>query len=153
MTPSAKDASRLVRVFRLCFIAASLMFVFVAFKVPSKASAPPQPAFVVIISAVALTSLVLGFVLPGFLARAARGGQAGAPPSVSPIQRWFSGCVLSLAFFESCYLFALVLHFVGAPVLIVESLFAAGILATVLWSPGAPPADDAVLSVQTSPGA
>jgi hypothetical protein len=47
--------------------------------------------------------------------------------------------VLSLAFFEACILFGLVLHFLHGSARLVELLFAAGILAELIWDPGEPP--------------
>ena len=98
MNPRAEQALRMVRILKISFIVASLLFLYVVFKIPPKVTSPPQPAFELILSAVALTNVVLGFILPGFLARAARSGQSNAPPSATPIQRWMSGCILSLAF-------------------------------------------------------
>jgi hypothetical protein len=118
-----------------------LLFLYIVFKGPPKVTAPPQPAVELVISGIAFTNVALGFVLPGFIARAALRSQSNNQPS-TPIQRWLSGCVLSVALFESCNLFGLVLHFIGARVLIVESLFAAGLLAVLIRSPGAPPAEE-----------
>jgi hypothetical protein len=69
------------------------------------------------------------------------------------MQRWFTGYILSLAFFESCSLFGVVLHFMGARILVVEVLFAASLLAILVRSPGVPPSDEGVPLSQTLPGA
>lgn len=149
----AEQALGIARILRIFFIVSSLLFLYIVFTMPSKATMPPQPALELIISAFALTNVVLGFILPGFLAKAARRAQSNAGPRTPPIQRWMSGCILSLAFFESCNLFGVVLHFVGARALVVESLFAAGLLAMLFWSPGAPPIDEGVSPTQMFPGA
>jgi hypothetical protein len=112
-----------------------------------------QPAFELIISAFALTNVVLGFILPGFIARAALRNQSSTRPPTTPMQGWFSGCCISLTFFQSCNLFGLLLHFLGARVLVVGSLFAAGLLAMLFWSPGEPPADEGVSPTPMFPGA
>jgi len=153
MEPKAGDARRIVGILKISFIVSGLLFLYIVFKIPPKATLSPQPAFALVISAIALTNIVLGFVLPGFLARNALRGQSGMRQPTTPIQRWMSNCVLSLAFFESCNLFGLVLHFVGARVLIVESLFAAGLLAMLFWSPGAPPTEEGAASTQMFPRA
>jgi hypothetical protein len=130
-----------VRVLKISFIVSGLLFLYLVFKLPAKVTAPPQPAVVLIVSAMALMDIALGFLLPGFIARAALRSQSNTR-TATPIQRWLSGYILSLAFFESCLLIGLVLHFLGARVLVVGSLFAAGLLAMLIRSPGAPPADE-----------
>jgi hypothetical protein len=142
-----------VKTLKISFIVAGLLFLYLVFKLPPNNTAPPQPAFELIVSAIALINVALGFILPGFMVRAALRGQSSAQPPATPIQRWMSGCVLSLALFQSCNLFGLVLHFVGARVLIVESLFAVGLLAMLFWSPGAPPADEGLSPTQDFPQA
>lgn len=138
MDLKAKQALLTARILKISFILSGLIFLYIVFKIPPNGTEPVQPSLEVIISAVALANIVLGFVLPGFVARAARGGQSVASPSTTPMQRWFTGYILSLAFFESCSLFGLVLHFLGAPILVVELLFAASLLAILFRSPGAP---------------
>ena len=152
MDPKPEQALRVVRILKISFIVAGLMFLYVIFKIPRNGTAPPQPSFELIISAVALTNVLLGFVLPGFIARTANRGQSSARPPTSPIQSWMSGCVISLALFQSCNLFGVVLHFVGARVLVVEALFSAGLLAMLFWSPGTPPVDEGVAPAQIFPG-
>jgi len=151
MEPKATQALTVVRTLKISFIVAGLMFLYLVFKLPSNGRTQPQPAFELVIAAIALTNVVLGFVLPGFIARAAGRDQPTARPS-TPIQRWMSSYVLSLALFQSCNLFGVVLHFVGARVLVVESLFAAGLLAMLFWNPGAPPTGEGVSDAQVFPG-
>jgi hypothetical protein len=149
MVPNAKQALQTVRVLKATFIVSGLLFLYIVFKIPPKVTAPPKPALELIISLIALTNVALGFILPGFIARPS---QSVTRSSTPPIQRWISGYVLSLAFFESCMLFGVVLHFVGSRVLVVECLFAAGLLAIVFWGPGEPPTDEAASPAQLYPG-
>jgi hypothetical protein len=153
MDQKAKQALLTARILKISFIVSGLMFLYIVFKIPPNGTEPVQPAFELIISAVALTNIVLGFVLPGLVAGATRGRQSGASPSATPMQRWFTGYILSLAFFESCSLFGLVLHFLGARIQVVELLFAASLLAILFRSPGAPPSDEGAPLIQTFPGA
>jgi hypothetical protein len=141
MDPKTKQAKKIAQILKMFFILAGLMFVYIAFKFPPQRITSTQPAFELIISAVALIDVALGFILPGVLVRSALRAESGTRQSSTPIQRWFSGYVLSLAMFESCILFGLVLHFMGSRVLIVEVLAAAGLLAMLIRSPGSPPAD------------
>jgi hypothetical protein len=151
MNPKGKQALQIVGILKISFIVVGLLFLCLIFKIPPSGSAPPQPAFELIISAIALTNIGLGFILPGFIASVARRGESSARPSTTPIQRWMSGYVISLALFQSCNIFGLVLHFIGARALVVESLFAAGLLAMLVWSPGTPPTDEEVSPMQMFP--
>ncbi len=151
MDPKTIQAIKMVKVLKISFIVAGLLFLYVVFTIPSKATRQPQPTFELVIAAVGVTNVILGFVLPGFIARAAARSQSSTRPS-TPLQSWMSGCVLSLALFQACNLFAVVLHFVGAPAVFVESLFAAGLLAMLFWSPGAPPSEEDTLYPQVFTG-
>jgi hypothetical protein len=146
----ASQALTVVRTLKVSFIVAGLLFLYVVFKLPPNVTTHPQPAFELVISAIALTNVVLGFVLPGLKARASRRSRTTAPPT-TPIQRWMAGYLFSLALFQSCNLFGVVLHFVGARILVVESLFAAGLLAMLFRNPGAPPTGEGVSDAQAFP--
>jgi len=151
MAPNAKQASVVARTLKISFIVSGLLFLYMVFKIPSKATAPPKPAVELVVAIIALTNVTLGFILPGFVARSALRNQLN-PRLSTPIQRWISGYVLSLAFFESCMLFGFVLHFIGWRILIVECLFAAGLIAILFWGPGTPPIDGAGSPTQIFPG-
>jgi hypothetical protein len=152
MDSKARQALVMARILKIAFIVSGLMFLYIVFKIPPNETEPLQPAVELIISAVALTNIVLGFVLPRYVARAARSRQSSVGPSTTPIQRWMTGYVLSLALFESCSLFGLVLHFIGARILVVELLFAASLLAILLRSPGVPLTDEGEKPAQVYPG-
>src|SRR5580698_2908753 len=151
MDPKPGDALRIVRILKISFIVAGLLFFYLAFKIPSKVTVPPKPAVGLVISAFALSIIVLGFVLPGFKMRAVRRGNPNVRSTATPIQSWMSGCILSLAFFQSATLFAFVLHFTNAEAIVVDSLFAAGLLAMLFWSPGTPPTDHGASPTQEFP--
>jgi len=85
MDTKASQVLGTVRILKLSFIGAGLLFLYVVFKVPANGTTHPQPAFEVIIGAIALTNIVLGFILPRFIARAGR-SQSSARPS-TPTQR------------------------------------------------------------------
>jgi hypothetical protein len=146
MDPKTKQAKRIAQILKMFFVLSALMFLYIAFKFPPHRSEPPL-AFELVISAIALINIALGFILPGFTVRSALRGQSDMRPSTL-MQRWFSGYVLSLAMFESCILFGLVLHFMGSRALVVEVLAAAGLLAMLIRSPGTPPTDEDLSSSQ-----
>lgn len=139
--PTAAQAVRVVKVLKISFVVSGLLFILIAFRIPARPTTPPDPLVEVIVSLVALTNIALGFFLPGLVSRAA-GRRLTNTQASTPLQRWVSGCILSLAMFMSCCLFAVVLHFIGARVRIVEILFAFGMLSIVFWKPGTPPTED-----------
>jgi hypothetical protein len=153
MVPNAKQGLLIARTLKISFIVSGLLFLYIVFKTPRTATAPPQSAIEIIISAIALTNVALGFILPGFIARSALRRQTSMLPSTTPIQSWISGYVLSLTFFESCMLFGVVLHFIGSRLFVVECLFAAGLLAIVFWGPGSPPIERGETTTKVFPGA
>ena len=128
----------MVRIMKWCFILSAAMFIYVAVRIPTQEQHAPSSTFEYAISIAALGCVVAGFLLPKVLTSSAVASMQRVPAS-TPVKRWFSGCVISLACFNACSLFAFALHFVGARVLIVELLFAIGILSVVFWSPGNPP--------------
>jgi len=138
MGSTAKAAQRLVQTLKFSFIVAGALFVFVTYKVPAKGQHPADPTMALVISLIALADVAIGFLAPQFLVRSNR-SSSGASSLQTPTQQWFARCVLSLAFFQSCNLFAVVLHFVHANSSFVEVLFAVGMLSMIVWSPGTPP--------------
>lgn len=135
MDVPAQQAVRMVRILKWCFILATAMFIFVAVRIPTQEQHAPNSSFEYAISLMALSCAVAGFLLPKVLSSTAM----QRVPGSTPVKRWFSGCVISLACFNACSLFAFALHFVGGRVRIVELLFAVGMLSVIFWSPGNPP--------------
>lgn len=129
---------RVVRTLKLSFIVAGALFIFVVYKVPTKNPHPADSIMELVVTLLALLDVAMGFFAPQFLVRSSRSSSA-IGPRPSPAQQWFTRCVLSLALFQSCNLFAVVLHFVHAKVFFVELLFAVGMASMIFWSPGTPP--------------
>jgi hypothetical protein len=132
-----QQAVRIARVLKLSFIIAGAMFIFLAVRIPAKASAQPTSAVELIISIVALAAVGAGFFVPKLIALPSEPSLLASTMS-APVKQWFARCVLSLALFNTCNLFALVLHFLGARVQVVELDFALGMLSLVFWNPGTP---------------
>jgi len=127
---------------KLSFIVASLMFVFVVARVPTQAPQQPvSPAFEWAVTAMALIDDVIGLNGRRFYFWMTKRVSENAR-AATPLGRWMTANVMSLAFIESCILFGMVLHFIGANVRLVQLLFAVGILSLIFWSPGTPPAAD-----------
>ncbi len=138
MDAQTQQAIRIIRILKLSFIVAGALFIFITIRIPSRATTVPGPAFQFMISAIALTAAVAGFLLPKLLA----GGRAAEQQTSSvrtPVTAWFFRSVLSLAFFDACNLLAVVLHFVGARTGAVELVFAMGMLSLIFWKPETPP--------------
>lgn len=138
MDVPAQQAVRMVRIMKWCFILSAALFIFVAVRIPTPEEHAPNSTFEFAISIAALGCVVAGFLLPKLLSSSTATSMQRTPAS-TPVKRWFSGCVVSLACFNACSLFAFALHFVGARVRIVELLFAIGMLSVIFWSPGNPP--------------
>jgi len=138
--PSAQNPAKLLMlVLKLSFIVSMLLFLYVTFKVPTQADQPVTPAFELAITIVALTTDMVGFFARGLLGRMMKRAWANRP-EVTPLSQWLTGNMVSLACFEACALFGMVLHFTGAHLRLVELLFGVGIISLVLWRPGTPPA-------------
>ncbi len=97
-----------------------------------------SPAFELVITVVALACIVIGFNTRRFFFRTAGRTSQNSPASVQ-LRRWMATNIMSLAYFEACILFGLVLHYLRARVRLVELLFGVGIVSMLVWSPGAPP--------------
>jgi len=137
MDAQAQQAVRIVRILQLSFLIAGAMFIFVAVRIPAKASAQASPAVELSISIVALAAIAAGFLVPKLIAPPAEPNLPASSVS-APVKQWFTRCVLSLAFFDVCNLFALVLHFLAARARVVELIFALGMLSLIFWNPGTP---------------
>jgi hypothetical protein len=139
MQSATNPAKRLMFVLKLSFIVSMLLFFYVTFMVPTHVDQPITPAFELAIIIVALTADVVGFFARGLLSRMMKRAWAKRP-EITPVSQWLTGNMVSLACFEACTLFGMVLHFTGAPVRLVEFLCSVGIISLVLWRPGTPPA-------------
>lgn len=135
MESTVKSPALTMRIMKYAFVVSAFLFIFVAIKIPvqqgPQASQPLQMA----VAFVAIASLLGGFVLPRMMSQGAQSSSA-----TTALQRWFTKGVLSLALFEACILFGLVLHFLHGSIRLSELLFAAGIAAELIWNPGEPPA-------------
>lgn len=128
--------ARLMRVIRFSFAASGLLFAYVVMTVPAQAPRPVDPPVEVAFTAVAFMNVVLGFLAPRLFALAPQNKGKTA------LNRWLSRSLVSLALFESCTLFGVTLHFIGGRLQLVALLIAVGIISTLVWRPGDPPADD-----------
>jgi hypothetical protein len=133
-------AMRLVRVMKIAFIASALIFLYMVMKLPANATQPPDPTLEMVLTILALANIANGFVIPRYILRAAQRAQ-GDPNQATLVQRWFTANVLGFAILESCCLFGVALHFLGADLRRSELLIGIGIVATVFFSPGAVPVD------------
>ena len=134
MTPP----ERTMGIMKYAFIVSVLLFIVVAVKVPSSAAHPPQRAVELVIACFALANVVLGFSARPLLHRLLQ-ANAGAASNTTPLGQWLSANIVTLAFIESCALFALVLHLVGSSSKVVGVLFVVALVALIVWSPGPPP--------------
>jgi hypothetical protein len=127
-----------MRILKYAFVVSAFLFIFVAIEIPARPQQPLARSLEMVIAFAGLACILGGFFLPGFLFAAAERAPQGDSAAIQ-LKRWVAKGVISLAYFEACILFGLVLHFLGARVWIVELLFAAGIAAELFWSPGEPP--------------
>ena len=138
MESSTKSPAFTMRILKYAMVVSAFLFIYVAVTVPVQPGPPAAQPFEIVITLVALASVAGGFVIPRIFFQA-RNSTPQESPTQAQLQRWFSKGVMSLACFEACILFGLVLHFVHARVWLVEFLFGLGIVAELVWSPGAPP--------------
>ena len=138
MPPDIAATKRLVFLMRIMFAVSGMMFAFLAFRILHPPNHPVSPTMQIPIAFVALFDVFLGFVAPGFLAKA---GANSPAQRANPVSAWFSRCIISLAFFESCSLFAFVLRQFGGNTSVVALLFTVGIASTIFWNPGQPPSE------------
>ena len=138
MDTQTQHAVTVVKVLKLSFIISGALFILITFRIPTKVTAASGSAIEIAISFIATMTVVAGFLLPKWLATlAATRSQLNA--TVTPLKAWVTRCIISLAFFDACNLFAVVLHFLGAHAPIVWGIFAMGMLSLIFWSPGSPP--------------
>lgn len=133
------NPARFALILKLCFLVASILFTYVAYTLPVQPGPPISQTFEFGITALALVDILMAFVLPPFLARAAARKAPGTSP-VPPLQQWTSRNLVALAFLESSVLFGFVLHVLGANPRLAFTVMGIGIFAILLWRPSAPPA-------------
>jgi F0F1-type ATP synthase membrane subunit c/vacuolar-type H+-ATPase subunit K len=131
-------AMRLVRVMKIFFVVSMLFFLYMVMKLPATAAQTPDAMLEMVLTILALANIANGFVVPRYILRAPQRAQ-GDPNQATLVQRWFTANVLGFAFLESCGLFGVVLHFLGADLRRSELLIGVGIVAIVFFSPGAVP--------------
>jgi hypothetical protein len=126
---------------RITFVVFGLLLVYIVVKIPAQPGPAPAPAFELAITALGLFEIVAGLFAPLVLRRLANRAPQTAPKA-PPAKQWLSANIVTLACFDACMLFGLVLHFVGASPHLVVLLIGAGLAALILWRPGAPPTDN-----------
>lgn len=137
-----------MRVIKYSFVVAAFFFVYVAFKVLAPPPRPVSQTLQMAIAFVGITSVIAGFFVPRLLLRAAEGAAQNVPAQTR-LQRWFTSCIVSLAFFEACVLFGVVLHQLGGRASLVGLLFGVGIAAELFLTPGEPRGTDDGRSFQS----
>ena len=138
MERQVKSHALTMRVMKYAVVGSALLLAFVAIKVSVQPGPPVSHQFQLIIAFLGLMSLAAGFLVPPLVAQTAqRTVQRGS--AEAQLQLWTMKGVLSLAFFEACILFGLMLHFLHGSVRLVGFLFAAGMVAELIWNPGEPP--------------
>jgi hypothetical protein len=147
MDASAQQALRIVRILKWSFILAGVMFIYLVVRIPAHAKTTPSTVFELMMSVIALVCVTAGFFIPKILPTPA------TPPLLNnsasaPVKRWFTLCIMSLAYFDACNLLAVVMHFIGARVRIVELIFTIGMLSLIFWNPGTPPTAEKSMIVQ-----
>ena len=127
-----------MRILKYAFVVSAFLFIYVAIEIPVQPHAPVSQPIELVITFAGLTCIVVGFLVPRFVFRAPESTYQ-RNPALPPLKRWMTKGIMSLAYFEACILFGLVLHYLGARAWLVELLFGAGIAAELIWSPGTPP--------------
>lgn len=140
-------AARVIQILRISFVVFGLFLVYIVVKIPAQPGTPPDPAIELAITALGLIEIVAGLFAPRVLQSLAKRAPQTAPKA-APLKQWFSANVISLACFDACMLFGLVLHFVGASPHLVVLLIGAGLAALILWRPGAPPTENSAGPIQ-----
>jgi|SRR5579859_4093415 len=138
MESSLKTPALTMRIMKYAMVLSAFLFIYIAITIPAQPNQPVGSALEIAITFVAIACVIGGFILPRiFFQTPNRTPQDNS--AQAQLQRWFTKGVLSLAFFEACVLFGLVLHFLQARVWLVDFLFGLGIAAELIWSPGPPP--------------
>lgn len=138
MENSVKSPVLTMRILKYAFVVSAFLFIYVAMTIPPQPHQQVSRPFEIAITFAGLACVLGGFFLPGILFRAAERAPQDNSAEIE-LRRWMTKGILSLAYFEACILFGLVLHFLGANIRFAGLLFAVGIVAELFWSPGVPP--------------
>ena len=138
MESSLKSPALTMRILKYAFVVSAFLFIQVAIEIPVQPHPLVSQPIEIVITFAGLACVLGGFVLPRVIfQRAERSPQNNS--AEAQLKRWMTKGILSLAYFEACILFGLVLHVLGARVWLVDLLFGVGIAAELIWSPGKPP--------------
>lgn len=138
MERKLQSPALVMRILKYAFVVSAFLFIYIAVKIPAQPHAPVSPQIELVIAFAGLTCVAAGYFLPGLIFKAAQSATYRGSAE-SQLKRWITKGVISLAYFEACILFGLVLHFLGARAWLVELLIGAGLAAELIWSPGTPP--------------
>ena len=130
---------RVMRTMKYSFIAAVVLLIVVAIRVPSTAPHAMEQSMEVVLVLVAIIDLALGLFGRRFFAKLSnsrRMRNANSPQ----LNQWTTGNIFSLACIFSSALFGFVLHTLRGRTVLVELLFAASLVVLLLWNPGTAPA-------------
>jgi hypothetical protein len=147
MESSLKSPALAMRILKYAFIVSAFLFIYVVIEIPAQPHQPVSQTIEIAIVFLAFACVLGGFFLPSILFNAMeRAPQNNLADAL--FKRWMTKGIISLAYFEACILFGLVLHFLGGRAWLVELLFGVGIAAELIWSPGDPPGVDQAESAQ-----
>lgn len=138
MERQVQSSALVMRVVKYCFVVSGILFVYIAFKILTPPQHEASQPIQIAITAAGLWSVASGFYFPRWISRRVE-ARSRTLPVEEQVKRWKAMCILSLAYFESCILFGLVLHLLGGRNVLVGSLMGAGIAAELIWNPGKPP--------------
>jgi hypothetical protein len=138
MESSLKSPALTMRIIKYAFVVSAFLFVYIAFNILAQPHQRVSQPLELIITFAGLASVLGGFILPRVIFQAAERSPR-SHSAEAQLQRWTTKGIISLAYFEACILFGVVLHVLGGRVWLVDLLFCAGIAAELIWSPGAPP--------------
>lgn len=133
------DSVRLMTTIKIAFVVSELLFVYIVVTIPAQGRHPADLPFEAGLLIAAVTAVALGFLAPRIFGRAPIRKTHDRSVSTAP-NRWLAVNLMSIAFFESSSLFGVALHFDRGNVQLVALLLAMGIISTIVWRPGAPPA-------------
>ena len=138
MEKVAIPPARVMRIIWFGFVLSGAMLIYIVVTIPAQVSDPMGPVVQIILVISALVAVVLGFLMPRILRRAARRAREGQTESVA-LHAWFRDDLIGLAWIYSCNIFAFILHFFRSQAGLVELLFGVGMVSLLLWQPGTPP--------------
>ena len=128
---------RKLRIIQIVCIVYLLCLFVVVRELPANSGLSAMTAFKWIILAAALFCAVDGFYMQKRLLRAPRNPKLASKST--PAKRWMAANVARLAFAASVGLWGIVLHSLGGPDSLANSLIGLGLILLVIWRPGAVP--------------